>query len=248
MQNEKGYTLAGRKLMLGLPTYDFKLSTKLAISMANFCALAGQHGVSIQISNISGCSIVARARNLIAADFMASDCTDLMFIDSDINFNANDLFRLLAWTSDPKCGIAAGIPVARKRAKTFISTLYKDENDELVMNDMGLIRANQVATAFMMIRRGVFETLDANHPEWEYKDDRIEAGKLKAFFHFDVTPEGYVGEDYLFCNRAREYGYEIWVDPTITLGHMGMEEFVGNFGEDWLYPKLKAAPPKEKAA
>ena len=186
MQKEKSYSVAGRKLMLGLPTYDFKLSTKLAISMANFCALAGQHGVSIQISNISGCSIVARARNLIAADFMASDCTDLMFIDSDINFNANDLFRLLAWTSDPKCGIAAGIPVARKKAKTFISTLYKDENDELVLNEMGLIRANQVATAFMMIRRDVFETLDANHPEWEYKDDRIEAGKLKAFFHFDV--------------------------------------------------------------
>jgi hypothetical protein len=76
------------------------LSAKLAISLASFCVQAQQHGVDIQICNISGCSVVSRVRNLIATDFLKSDCTDLMFIDSDINFEAEDIFRLMAWNSD----------------------------------------------------------------------------------------------------------------------------------------------------
>jgi hypothetical protein len=85
---EGSFDLRGRKIMLGLPTYDFKVSAKLAISLASFCVQAQQHGVDIQICNISGCSVVSRVRNLISYDFLQSDCTDLMFIDSDINFNA----------------------------------------------------------------------------------------------------------------------------------------------------------------
>jgi hypothetical protein len=34
MQNEKGYNLAGRSVFIALPAYDFKVSLKLAISLA----------------------------------------------------------------------------------------------------------------------------------------------------------------------------------------------------------------------
>ena len=85
---EGAYNLVGRKIMLGLPTYDFKLSAKLAISLASFCVKAQQHGIDIQICNISGFSVVSRVRNLIAYDFLKSDCTDIMFIDSYINFDS----------------------------------------------------------------------------------------------------------------------------------------------------------------
>jgi hypothetical protein len=73
---EGSYSLAGRKVMIGLPTYDYKVSSKLAISLASFCVQAQKHGVDIQICNISGCSVVSRVRNLIAKDFLDSDCTD----------------------------------------------------------------------------------------------------------------------------------------------------------------------------
>jgi hypothetical protein len=52
----------------------------------------------------------------------------------------------------------------------------------------------------------------------------------------------------LFCDRARELGYEVWIDPTIKLGHMGMEEFAGAFGEDYLYPLMKSIESKKDAA
>jgi len=234
--------------MLGLPTYDFKISAKLAISLASFCVQAQQHGVDIQICNISGCSVVSRVRNLIASDFLASDCTDLMFIDSDINFDAEDIFRLMAWNIDPKKGIVAGIPVARKKGKVYISTLDTDDNEHIFMDKMGLVRAKRVATAFMMIRRDVFTQLKDAHPEWVYHDEKKVGDEMIAFFDFALKDGNYIGEDFLFCDRARELGFEVWIDPTIKLGHMGVEEFAGSFGEDYLYPLLRPVDSKKDAA
>lgn len=238
MKNEASYEIAGRKILFALPSYDFKVSLKLATSLVEFATVAPRHGVQFQINSICGCSVVSRARNILAKEMLESDCTDLMFIDSDINFKADDIFRLLAWTSDPKKGIAAGIPVARKKGKIFISTLDKDEDSNIVMNNMGLVRAKRVATAFMMVRREVFTRMDAEMEGLEYWDETSQS-VMKSFFDFKSTPGGYIGEDYLFCDRARELGFEVWIDPTISLGHMGIEEFTGSFGEDWLYPRLQ---------
>jgi hypothetical protein len=245
---EGSFDLRGRKVMLGLPTYDFKISAKLAISLASFCVQAQQHGIDIQICNISGCSVVSRVRNLIASDFLSSDCTDLMFIDSDINFDAEDIFRLMAWNIDPKKGIVAGIPVARKKGKVYISTLDTDDDEHIFMDKMGLVRAKRVATAFMMIRRDVFTQLKDAHPEWVYHDEKKVGDEMIAFFDFALKDGNYIGEDFLFCDRARELGFEVWIDPTIKLGHMGVEEFSGAFGEDYLYPLLCSVDSKKDAA
>ena len=248
MQAQGSFNLAGRKIMLGLPTYDFKVTAKLAISLADFCVQATKYGVDIQICNISGCSVVSRVRNLIAKDFLDSDCTDLMFIDSDINFNAGDIFRLMAWNIDPKKGIVAGIPVARKKGKTYISTLDTDEEENIFMNHMGLVRAKRVATAFMLIRREVFEKMYEAHPEWRYHDEKKIGDEMIAFFDFALKDGNYIGEDFLFCDRARELGFEVWIDPTIKLGHVGVEEFAGAFGDDYLYPLMKSIDSKKDAA
>jgi len=244
MQNEQAFNLAGRSVFIALPAYDFKVSLKLAISLAQFAQQAQQHGVDIQIGSICGCSVVSRARNLLAQDMLDSDCTDLMFIDADINFEAADIFRLMAWTSDPKRGIVAGVPRTRSTAKQYIATLDQDDG-ELTMDGMGLVRAQRVATAFMMVRRDVFETLNAAHPEWRYYDERTKR-TVPCIFDFLLTDEGYVGEDYLFCDRAREQGFEVWIDPTIKLGHMGVQEYEGDFGNDILYPMI--VPLKKEAA
>jgi len=238
MTQQRSYNLQGRKIFIALPAYDFKISLKMAISLVQFGQQAKDHGIDIQIGSICGCSVVSRARNLLAKDFLESPCTDLLFIDSDINFNPEDVFRLLAWSIDPKKGIVAGVPSVRRADKTYIATLDETENGEVVMNGMGLVRAKRVATAFMMIQREVFEKLRDAHPEWLYNDQR--AGKeLHSFFDFKSTREGYIGEDFLFCDRVREAGFEVWIDPTIKLGHMGVIEYQGVFGKDVFYPMLK---------
>ena len=224
-------------MFIALPAYDFKVSLKLAISLARFAQTAPQHGVTIQIGSICGCSVVSRARNLLVKDLLESECTDLLFIDSDINFEPEDVYRLMAWTSDPKKGIVGGVPRTRSDNKVYIASLDYDDNNDLTMDNMGLVRAKRLATAFMMVRRDVFTTLVDAHPEWSYYDTRTDR-TLSAVFDFKLTDEGYMGEDYLFCDRAREHGFEVWVDPTIKLGHMGVQEYMGDFGAEVLYPMI----------
>lgn len=245
MQAEKSYDMAGKSIFIALPAYDFKVSLKLAVSLARFAQAAPQHGVSIQIGSICGCSVVSRARNLLAQDMLESPCDYLLFIDSDINFEPEDIFRLMAWGSDPKKGIVAAVPRTRSETKTYIANLDYDENHELTMNGMGLVRAERVATAFMLVRREVFTTLVEEHPEWAYYDKKSDR-MLSCLFDFQLTGEGYIGEDFLFCDRAREAGFEVWIDPSITLGHMGVQEYTGNYGRDVLYPMV--APMQKDVA
>jgi hypothetical protein len=245
MQNEASYSLAGKKLFIGLPAYDFKISVKMAISLAEFCVKAQQHGVSIQISNVSGCSVVSRVRNIIANEFLESQAEHLLMIDSDMTFNADDIFRMLAWSQTKP--IVAAVGVARKKEKVYFSSLDQDEDNNIIMDRMGLVKVKRVGTGFIMIQRKVFETMRDAHPEWKYMDQNT--GKmLQSFFDFKSTPEGYVGEDYVFCDRAHEHGFTAWVDPTIKLGHMGVMEYEGSFGEDFLYPLIKPIDAKKEAA
>lgn len=243
---EKSYDMVGRRVFIALPAYDFRVSLRLAISLAGFSRLCEQHGVEVYVGSVCGCSVVSRARNILAKDFLESDCTELVFIDSDINFEPESLFRLMAFgNEDPKRGIVAGVPRTRDEREVYIATLDYDSDHHLTMDQMGLVKAQRVATAFMWVRREVFETLVKNHPERSYTDPRVD-GVLNAVFDFKLTEEGYMGEDFLFCDRTREIGYEVWIDPTITLGHMGVQEYVGNFGQAVLYPML--VPPEKDVA
>ena len=244
MHAQKSYDLSGKSLFIALPAYDFKVSLKLAVSLAKFSRASAEHGIDIQIGSICGCSVVSRARNLLAKDMLESKCDYLLFIDSDINFEPDDIFRLMAWGTDPKKGIVAAVPRTRNESKVYIATLDYDDNGDLTMNGMGLVRAKRVATAFMLVRREVFETLEKEHPEWAYYDSKTDR-TLSCMFDFELSEEGYIGEDFLFCDRVRSHGFEVWIDPTITLGHMGVQEYVGNYGNDVLYPMVV---PNQKVA
>ena len=45
------------------------------------------------------------------------------------------------------------------------------------------------------------------------------------------TPMANAGEDCAFCIRAREYGYKIYLDPSIEFGHMGYAAVTRSFYE-----------------
>lgn len=197
------------------------------------------------LETICGCSVVSRARNLLVGNFLDTNCDSMLFIDSDMTIAAEDILRLLAWSSEKN--IVAGIASARKKQTTYYSTLDQDADGCIAMDHMGLVRAKRVGTGFMMIQRQVLETLRDSHPEWKYYDASADK-HLYSLFDFKSTPEGYIGEDYLLCDRAREHGFEVWIDPTIKIGHLGATEYEGNFGEDVLYPMLKPLEENKEAA
>ena len=221
--------------MVAIPCYDGKLNIHAAFALAQLTSLSQTYGFTLQLAHMSGCSIITKARNALVNRFMRSDCTDLLFVDADINFKPEDVLRILALSEGKD--IVAGAYPRRAEDKCFFTDVYYDERGALELND-GLLRVERVGTGFMLIRRHVFEALEAAHPEWKFWVN-TENTHYTAFFDFQTTPEGYIGEDYLFCDRARAAGFKVWIDPDINLGHFGSTEFTGNFREQVVTPLLE---------
>lgn len=232
MAEAKQTVLAGRKLFIGIPAYDGKINIKLAYNIAALMPKALQFGVSVKLGDVSGCSIITMARNQLVHEFLKSDATELLFIDSDVIATADDILRLMAQSGGKD--ITAGAYPRRSKDKNFFADLYFDENKDLEF-DGSLMRLERVGTGFMLIQRHVIEAMVAAHPEWFYD---FKGEQVCGVFDFQNRDGRYLGEDYLFCDRAREHGFKIYIDVDISLPHVGTEAFENNFREEVVLPLL----------
>lgn len=246
MAEQKSFSLVGRKLMIAIPCYDGKVNIKTAFAIAELVPKLDKMGVQIHLAHVSGCSIITKARNNLVRNFMNSDCTDLLFVDADVIINVEAVTRLLALSTNKD--VVAGSYPRRAADSKFFLDFYLNEKKELEFDEHGLMRVESVATGFMLIRRHVIEHMYEAHPEWAYSIG--DEGEMEiAVFDFAIIDGQYIGEDYLFCRRAREEGFKIYLDPDISLPHIGTQEFTRNFAEDALKPLLaQFAKPKLKVA
>lgn len=232
-EGERGFSLVGRNLFIAIPCYDSKVNVTTAFGIARILQELREYGVGCQMAHLSGCSVVSKARNTLVAEFIKSGCSDLLFIDSDIEFDPQDIIRLLAWGTEKD--IVGGVIPTRKKDHPYIATLLEDEKGHFKF-DGGLVEALRLGTAFMLIRDYVLKTMIERHPEWSYKN--VDGSVHHSIFDFRSTTEQYIGEDYNFCDRARAEGFRVFIDPEIKLDHYGWYKFEGNFGADVIWPAL----------
>jgi hypothetical protein len=91
--------LRRKSIFLAVPMYGGQCSGIFARSLADLITLSVKHGINIQLYFMFNESLITRARNYCADEFIRSACSHLMFIDADIGFNANDVIALLAMQS-----------------------------------------------------------------------------------------------------------------------------------------------------
>lgn len=235
MPEEKRADLRGRSLFVAVPAYDGKLNIKTAFALAQLMPKALGLGVSVFLSDMSNCSIITMARNSLVNEFLKTDATDMLFIDSDVIVTPDDVLRLLAQHTGRD--VTAGMYPRRASDKKFFLDLHYDENENFVFEG-SLMRVKRVGTGFMMISREIIEKLIAAHPEWQY-ENKDGNSTVAAVFDFAVKDGKFIGEDYLFCDRVAEAGGKVWVDVDISLPHIGTEAFTNNFREEVLIPMLE---------
>lgn len=230
----KQVSLQGRKVFIGIPAYDGKLNIKTAFALAKLMPTALQHGVSLFLSHMSGCSIITMARNALVNEFLKTDAEELLFIDADVVIEPDNVLRIIAQGVDRD--VLAGMYPRRAKDRHFFLDIYRDEQGALVF-DGPLLRVNRVGTGFMLIKRHVIEKLVIDHPEW-CVENRSGDGSVSAVFDFAIRDGKYIGEDYLFCDRATEAGFTCWVDVELSLPHIGTEEYQRDFLDDVIRPML----------
>ena len=181
-------------------------------SLVKFCAT---YGAPFTFRQEMGDGIGA-ARDRCAGNFLRSDCTDLLFIDSDIGFSVADVRRILSHDVDVVGGC---YPLKQDGTPTLV--LSPIELSEPGPN--GLQECHAVGTGFLRIRRNVFEEMREEYAGLAYTSDN----GLLEHHYFDSYVEGgrLWGEDIGFCRRWRAMGGKIFADYGIRLNHSGNKIF-----------------------
>lgn len=165
---------------------------------------------------------VARARNGVTAHFLTkTDAEFIFFIALDVNYGAQDVERILEKMLVHNLDVCAGMYAGKGPALKWIFTVFdtQDRPDPAT----GLLRAKQVGTDFLCIRRRVFEKIAADKPELKY-DFKPTAKETQVHYNFFGMPihDGELeSEDWNFSRLARESGFACWVDTHTLIPHRG---------------------------
>tara|TARA_R110000772_G_scaffold201930_1_gene312257 strand:+ start:318 stop:1262 length:945 start_codon:yes stop_codon:yes gene_type:complete len=253
--------LKTRKVMVATPMYGGQCAGIYTKSSTDLAMLAKSYGVPLSFFYLFNESLITRARNYLVDEFMRSDFTHLMFIDSDIGFDPNDVLALAA-IADPNsdkeivCGPYPKKAIAWEKIKKAVDKGFADQDPKVLekyvgdyvfnpVGGAGDIRIDQPAevleggTGFMMIQRSAFEKYAAAYPEFSYKPDHIRtenfdgSREIMAYFDCVICPESkrYLSEDYMFCQWARKAGIKVWMCPWMKLTHMGSYMFGGSLAD-----------------
>lgn len=196
-------------------------------------------GWAVEYRSYPGNSIIARCRNTIVSDFLASTATDLVFIDADVSWEPGALVRLCEHDVD----VVAGVYPHRRDPITFPVRwkLNPDGTPPPLYAINGLLEVEGVPGGFLRIRRQALERMVAVFAHKAYESPDADTGRAVAVFDHELIDGQYYGEDFIFCKRWREImDGKVWVDPEITLHHVGNKTFTGNLG-DWLRSRMEPA-------
>jgi hypothetical protein len=235
-------------VFIATPMYGGMAAGIYTVSMVQLSAIFLRNRVDSLYAFTSSESLVPNARNVLTHQFLESKATHLMWIDSDIGFNAMDIVSMLIADRDIVCGIypkkevnwacvaqavKAGVPPEElsNHAGSFAVKLLDDSADRVAADSDGLLEIAAGGTGFMLIKRGVFDTLSGVVPE--YAPDRT---SIKEYYATTTDPESgrLITEDYHFCGLARSHGFKIYAAPWVRLGHAGTYVFDRRFDLNWL--------------
>lgn len=215
-----------KKFMLATPFYDVKGFSPYIMSLVQTITTLVSAKIPFEYIELSGDSYVWRARNLLSERFLNSDCTHLIFLDSDHSWDVNSFLRLLRADAD----IVGGAYPTKNNWEHYSVTIHTDENGIPDVNEEGLIRGQKVPTGFMKIKREVFEQLRAaNRDDWYWEGHGGSIRKMWNYFGHITIDHVAFGEDISFCKRCEALGIKLYVEPRLSINHIGTKTWTGNY-------------------
>ena len=238
------------KIFVATPMYGGMCAGFYTQSIIQLLTTCQANGVDAEFSFMFNESLITRARNSLTHTFMKTDCSHLMFIDSDIKFRAEDVIHMIRAEKDIICGIypkkeinwhsvkAAmdrGVPFDQLKSHTgsFVVNLVNYVGEVTVPVNQPVEIFNG-GTGFMLIKREVFDKLGESVPS--YSNDVVDLGgkmkqsePIKEFFTTSIEPgtNRLLSEDYHFCRIWRESGGQVHAAPWCQLAHIGTYTFEG---------------------
>jgi len=209
-----------RRVLIGTPSYDGRIDVWFANSLVATVKQAEKKGIFVHAIYTSYDSLIQRARNSLVRLALTGGYDDLFFIDSDCEWEPDWFFRLL----DRPEPIVGGALVKKSDKEGYTVKLV--DKQLKWSEDKKLIQVDGVGTGFMKISRFALEKL------WEISDPYMSEGEEhRMICDIKVENGDLISEDYILGNKWKSLGFKVWLDPTITLNHIGTKKFKGNFNQ-----------------
>lgn len=252
--------LQKQKLFVATPMYGGQCAGLYTKSTNDLSLVCAKHNIDVRFYYLFNESLVTRARNYCVDEFLRSDSTHLLFIDSDIGFDYRDVLTLLhLCDSETGMDVVTGPypkkTIAWEKVYDAVSKgIAKDDPSQLqnfigdyVFNTTSDTKSFRVdepveimegGTGFMIISREALERYVEAYPELKYIPDHVRTAEfdgsrqISAVFDTVIDPESnrYLSEDYMFSKWARKIGIKIWMCPWMKLKHVGSYTFGGSLG------------------
>jgi hypothetical protein len=219
-----------------MPCYGGQLTESTFMSYIKWANTCRQLGIDWTMETMTNESLISRARNTLTAKFLHNkESTHLMFIDADIGFEPWHILVMLNRDVDVIGGL---YPMKSLPIKWCVNGFEGAEEGA-----DGLQEVSKTGTGFMLIKRHVFEKLDAHPATKPFINDIGLPTELnpymKTYFDTAVRENRYYSEDWTFCENWRDLGGKVWVDKRVLLKHTGT--YVFDFQtQDQLYKDLHA--------
>jgi hypothetical protein len=253
--------LRKKKLFVSTPMYGGQCAGMYTRSIADLAAMCARYQIPLQIYYLFNESLITRARNYCVDEFLRSDATHLMFIDSDIGFNPNDVLALLALATPESGYDVIGGPYPKKcisweKIKQAVDKGVADEDPNRLEKYVGdyvfnpkssqreiplgqPVEVMEIGTGFMMVQKDVFRKYEQMYPHLHYKPDHVRtehfdgSREIMAYFDCIIDPESkrYLSEDYMFCYNVQKMGGGVWLCPWMQLNHVGSYIFGGSLAD-----------------
>ena len=204
--------LRKNKLFVATPMYGGMAHGLYIKSSLDLQTTFSKYGVETKFSFLFNESLITRARNYLVDEFLRSGFTHLLFIDSDIHFNPQDVLALMALDKDviggpyPKKSINWGniALAARNHADLdpkelenlvgeYVFNVVKGTSQFQVTDPLEVL---EIGTGFMMVKREVFERMEKAYPNIRYKPDHVGQANfdgsryIHAYFDTVIDSEG----------------------------------------------------------
>lgn len=183
------------KILICVPCMDM-----VASGFAQSLAMLQKGGNETAIMFECG-SLIYDARNKLAKQAIKMQADYTMWLDSDMIFKPDTMVRLLAHDAP----IVSGA-YFRRSPPYHLVAFDKCDTETREWTDLPLptetVKCGGVGFGCVLVRTDVLFEVAAKYKTW-------------------FEPMNGFGEDLSFCYRARQCGFDILLDPTITCGHVG---------------------------
>ena len=248
--------LRKKKIFVATPMYGGQCHGMYTKSSCDLAKIAQAYQMDIKMFYLFNESLITRARNYCVDEFLRSDYTHLMFIDSDIGFDPNDVLSLAILCEEGErdivCGPYPKKTIAWEKIKQAVERGFADNPSNLehyggdyVFNPLEgekelrldePIPVLEGGTGFMMISRNAFKKFDEAYPDLRYYPDHVRtrhfdgSRDIGMYFQALIDPESkrYLSEDYMFCQYMRKVGINTYYCPWMRLTHTGSYVFGGS--------------------